>query len=350
MMRLNEKATDLCNVNFTTQQMGTSATPPNLKDGSKAFDLEAKYMQQSTVANERILQIIIDRVRAVTIRTLLCVQGILTKAIADTGAEVTVLSERLYNMFPENKQSKLQKANRGLVVAEAGREMNICGLIDVEFKIGGFEFTWPVYVAPIIDDMLLGCDIIDEMDITVNTKRGIQVKDHWVECEITRSHDSVGPVKVARAVTIPAYSGFVMTGLCNFLPAEEDKTFIFAASEVAKEKLLIAKSLKKPKSFKIPIKMINHSTSPIRLNKGLVLGTLQPVGSVMPTNEEYNIRQHEEGVSVCRLKTHEDKHQRELSNAHSSSNNEESHPDGTNCTCIFEEEDGTSAYPRFKNK
>ena len=141
MMRLNEKATDLCNVNFTTQQMGTSATPPNLKDGSKAFDLEAKDMQQSTVANERILQIIIDRVRAVTIRTLLCVQGILTKAIADTGAEVTVLSERLYNMFPENKQPKLQKANRGLVVAEAGREMNICGLIDVEFKIGGFEFT-----------------------------------------------------------------------------------------------------------------------------------------------------------------------------------------------------------------
>ena len=345
-MLLNEKATDLCNVDFTTQQMGTSATPPDLKDESKAFDLETNDVQQSTVANERILQIIIDRVRAVTIRTLLCVQGILTKAIVDTGAEVTVLSERLYNMFPENKRPKLQKANRGLVVAEAGREMNICGLIDAEFKIGEFEFTWPVYVAPIRDDILLGCDIIDEMDITVNTKRGIQVKDQWVECEITRSHDSVGPVKVARAVTVPAYSEFVMTGLCNSLPAEEGKTFIFEASEVAKEKLLIAKSLTRPKSCKIPIKMINHSTSPIRLKKGLVLGTLQPVGSVMPTNEKYNIRQHEEGVSVCRLKTHEDKHQRELSNAHSSSNKEGSHPDGTNFTCIFDEEDGTSAYPQ----
>ena len=262
-MRLNEKAINICNVDFTTQQMGTSATPPDLKDESKAFDLETNDVQQSTVANERILQIIIDRVRAVTIWTLLCVQAILTKAIVDTGAEVTVLSERLYNMFPENKRPKLQKANRGLVVAEAGREMNICGLIDAEFKIGEFEFTWPVYVAPIRDDILLGCDIIDEMDITVNTKRGIQVKDQWVECEITQSHDSVGPVKVARAVTVPAYSEFVMTGLCNSLPAEEDKTFIFEASEVAKEKLLIAKSLTRPKSCKIPIKMINHSTSPM---------------------------------------------------------------------------------------
>ena len=223
--------------------------------------------------------------------------------------------------------------------------MNICGLIDAELKKGEFEFTWPVYVAPIRDDILLGCDIIDEMDITVNTKRGIQVKDQWVECEITRSHDSIGPVKVARAVTVPAYSEFVMTGLCNSLPAEEDKTFIFETSEVAKEKLLIAKSLTRPKSCKIPIKMINHSASPIRLKKRLVLGTLQPEGSVKPTNEEYyNIRQHEEGVSVCRLKTHEDKHQRELSNAQSSSNKEKSHPDSTNFTCIFDEEDGTSAY------
>ena len=37
----------------------------------------------------------------------------------DTGAEVTVLSERLYNLFPEDKRPKLQEAKRGLVVADA---------------------------------------------------------------------------------------------------------------------------------------------------------------------------------------------------------------------------------------
>ena len=84
-----------------------------------------------------------------------------------------------------------------------------------------------MYVAPIGDDILLGCDIIDEMDITVNTKRGIQVKDQWVECEITRSHDTVGPVKIARAVTVPALSEFIMTANCSVKPNDDRQTFLF---------------------------------------------------------------------------------------------------------------------------
>ena len=47
----------------------------------------------------------------------------------------------------------------------------------LKILIGEFEFTWPVYVTPIRDDMVLGCDLIDELSITVSTKRGIQVKD-----------------------------------------------------------------------------------------------------------------------------------------------------------------------------
>ena len=184
-------------------------------DGQILNQQQIKIKNEVCESDGKILQIVVDRVRAVTIRTLLSIQGILTKAIVDTGAEVTILSESLYNLFPKEKRPKLQKAKRGLIVAEAGKEMNTCGTFDANFKLGEFEFNWPVYVAPIGDDILLGCDIIDDMDITVNTKRGIQIKDQWVECEITRSHDAVGPVKIARAVTVPALSEFIMTANCS---------------------------------------------------------------------------------------------------------------------------------------
>ena len=92
----------------------------------------------------RILQIVVDRVRAVTIRALLSVQGFKTKAIVDTGAEVTVLSERLYKSLPQDKRPALQKAKRGLIVAEAGKKMTTCGTFDAQFKLGEFEFEWPV--------------------------------------------------------------------------------------------------------------------------------------------------------------------------------------------------------------
>ena len=183
--------------------------------------------QSPLVEESDHLQITIDRVRAVTIKAPLTIQGTFTKGIIDTGAEVTVLSERLYNLIPKDKKPPLQKARRGLVVADAGREMKTCGIAEVEFSIGDYSFIWPVYVALIRDDLLLGCDLIDEMNITVNTKRGIQIEDKWIDCEVIRSHDSTAQVKVSRAVTVPANSEFIMRGQCNSAITQENCTCIF---------------------------------------------------------------------------------------------------------------------------
>ena len=44
-------------------------------------------------------------------------------AIIDSGAEVTVLSQRVFNSLPEDRRWLLQKAEKGLVVAEENRVM-----------------------------------------------------------------------------------------------------------------------------------------------------------------------------------------------------------------------------------
>ena len=266
---------------------------------------------------------------------MISIQGIITKAIVDTGAEVTVLSERLYNLFPKDKRPKLTEAKRGLVVAEAGKEMTTCGTIDANFKLGDFEFTWPVYVAPIRDDMLLGCDIIDEMDITVNTKRGIQVKDQWVECEIIRSHDTQGPVKVARAVTVPAASEFIMTGSCSVKPNDDEQTFLFEASENARQHLLVARSIVNPKTGKVPVKVINQRPSPLKLKKGFLLDTLQIVGSIAHTNDQYDITKQKEGLSVCMLKSPDSQHRRKPNSTENNANSRNSLIiDDTDFSCV----------------
>ena len=155
---------------------------------------------------------------------------------------------------------------------------------------------------------MLGCDIIDEMDITVNTKRGIQVKDQWVECEIIRSHDTQGPMKVACAVTVPAASEFIMTGICSVKPNDDEQTFLFEASENARH-LVVAGSIVNPKTGKVPMKVINQRPSPLNLKKGFSLGTLQIVGSIAHTNDQYGITKQREGTSVCMLKSPDSQHQ-----------------------------------------
>ncbi|CAC5383460.1 unnamed protein product [Mytilus coruscus] len=108
------------------------------------------------------------------------------KAVIDTGAEVTVLSEKVYRNLAKEHHLELKTATRGLLVAKEGEKMSATGITEMEMSLGPLRFTWPVYVAPLNGDLLLGCDIIDKMDITVNTKRGIQIKDIWYPCEVKR--------------------------------------------------------------------------------------------------------------------------------------------------------------------
>ena len=91
-----------------------------------------------------------------------------------------------------------------------------------------------------------------------------------------------------------------------------------------------------PQTGRVPVKVINQSSSPVKLKKGVVLGKLHPVGSIMPTHENYDISKHSDGISVCQLKSHEDRHDRKKqSNTEAKINSiNNSEIDGTNFSDI----------------
>ena len=104
------------------------------------------------------------------------VEGLVVKAVIDTGAEVTVISTSLFEKISEDNRPKLQESRRCFVVAEEGQRLKIQGVIEANLTIGKLAVKLEVYVAPIRDEVLLGYDIIDEYNITINTKRGNKVE------------------------------------------------------------------------------------------------------------------------------------------------------------------------------
>ncbi|VDI33689.1 Hypothetical predicted protein [Mytilus galloprovincialis] len=135
---------------------------------------ESKEIQQNTPKEvmdsaetiSRIEEnIIIDRVTAASIAVPVVINKIVKNTVIDTGAEVTVLSEKLYDQIPESKRPKLRRAARNLEVAEAGKNLTTEGITEVKVNLRSETFKWPVYVAPIEENMLLGCDLIDEMKV-----------------------------------------------------------------------------------------------------------------------------------------------------------------------------------------
>ncbi|CAC5381234.1 unnamed protein product [Mytilus coruscus] len=100
-------------------------------------------------------------------------------------------------MKPENMDSRRQ--SRCDIQIDRVRSATI----NVPISINGQD----IYVAPIGDSVLLGCDIVDALDITINSKKGIQVDGKWLECYTERKvDDQIARVVLTENVTVPINS------------------------------------------------------------------------------------------------------------------------------------------------
>ncbi|CAG2185458.1 unnamed protein product [Mytilus edulis] len=188
---------------LTTEGLGPSSS--DVKIISKKSDQCKKHFEDNESSDDSVdgeNSVCIDRVESAVIQTSVRINDYELKAVIDTGAEVTVLSEKVYRNLAKEHHLELKTATRGLLVAEEGKKMSATGITEIEMSLGPLRFTWPVYVAPLNDDLLLGCDIIDEMDITVNTKRGIQIKDIWYPCEVKRRENKVLRIVLNKSISI----------------------------------------------------------------------------------------------------------------------------------------------------
>ncbi|CAC5407836.1 unnamed protein product [Mytilus coruscus] len=259
--------------NLETQS--THTLPSNDGYIKKSDTIDIEHFDGSEEDTE--CEVVIDRVSAVTIKAPLSIGGQPVKAVIDTGAEVTVINESLLDRFSEETRPTLEKAKRSLVVAEAGKKMKTQGVAVVDIVIGDLSFPWEVYVAPIRDDVLLGCDIIDEFDITINTRRGIEVGGTWVDCEVMRRSDNISRIFVSESITIPANSEVILEGKGHQSELIDTR---YASVEPCYEetsKILIARCLVDPFNDKIPVRVANLENFPVKLKKNVFLGEMHPV-------------------------------------------------------------------------
>ena len=275
----------------------------NTENRDKETEEATQILEGGSAEDSDLEDVVINRVRAVTVKAPVCVMGQPVGAVVDTGAEVTVISHKFYERIPAEKRPVMKSVDRCLVNAEDGKKMKTPGMISTTVEIGDMCFDWPVYVAPIGDDMLLGCDILDEKNITVNTKRGLEVNGKWIECDVLRKMDSVARVTLRRSVTVPANSEFVVTG-------KADKPEVFNSRYAAlepvtedKRRVMIAHSLVDVKGKGIPVRIVNVSKSPVKLAKGYLLGELHEIEDIEDSTDETE----NEDIHICRahLKTEE---------------------------------------------
>ena len=167
---------------------GSATTYTNNTNSTDSVKSSHRYCQNNLREHQEIKP---ENHQAITIRVHVCVLKQEIDAIVDTGAEVTVVGAHILNSLPKNKQPPLLPASRRLTSAEVDNKMETCGIVETNITIGNHTFIWPVYIASIKDDMLLGCDIFDTFNMTLNSSYGLKIGNEWISCNITRTPESI---------------------------------------------------------------------------------------------------------------------------------------------------------------
>ena len=89
----------------------------------------------------------------------------MSNAIIDTGAQVTILSDKIYETLTP-KPSIIKETS----LHAAGRDMKmLCSITEpISMKIGDMKFTQEFYIAPLDCDMLIGLDFLEKYQATIN--------------------------------------------------------------------------------------------------------------------------------------------------------------------------------------
>ncbi|XP_053400393.1 uncharacterized protein LOC128557241 [Mercenaria mercenaria] len=202
------------------------------------------------------------------------------KAIVDTAAQVTIISDKVYNSL-RHKPPKVKEVK----LMTAGRELWLTGYIvgPVRLKIGSKWYKENVYVAPIEQQMLLGFDILcDKGQSILDMGRGIIIFDGMhitLDVDSINGFPSVSRVTVAKRKVIPPHSVAHVkckmdTELTDYVIEPLDQSKVWKPRVVRE-------------GFTDPVVCVVNSTDRYKLiSKGSEIGRAYPVSEIIEVGEE----------------------------------------------------------------
>lgn len=219
---------------------------------------------------------------------VVCIGGTEIKMLVDTGATVTLLSERAYNKVQQsNGTSAIDKVKQEIMTAE-GRSLKVLGKIVANIQLGDREYLSQIVISDITVDGIIGLDFMTEhkcsLDIP-NKVLSIGGEKHSLLLEGT-----LGCYRVvaSESFVVPARSEIITTcDVCvpdgvNFrsgLGIVEPRDCLITTN-----RSLVGRTLVNNET-RVPVRFMNLSQDPQTIYKGTNIGQLCPVEKVLETTK-----------------------------------------------------------------
>ncbi|XP_061184899.1 uncharacterized protein LOC133192908 [Saccostrea echinata] len=200
--------------------------------------------------------------------------------LVDTGASVTILSEKSFQSMNPSKHTKITPVNTKLVTA-TGTTSSFIGQTRVEIQIDQHKFFHDVLVADINNDVILGIDFLtaNKCDVLLS-KSCLDVQGDKIPCfRYSNEVSTCCRITVTENVVVPPGTEMIVpgrsTGHVNKCAAILEPTNTF----VEKQGLMIARSLVHPSQGIVPLRILNLQDEPCKIYKNTVTATCEPVNN-----------------------------------------------------------------------
>ncbi|CAG2231666.1 unnamed protein product [Mytilus edulis] len=198
------------------------------------------------------------------LRVQVQIQDKLVTALIDTGSEVTIMQDKVFDSLKEKPYVIKETLMHG-----AGREMQMtCRITNPTlFRIQDLLFNHHLYIAPIDCEMLLGHDFLASNNVILNIGQGyMSINDKTVKLvlggETPSAQPSVSRITIPNSVVVPPNS--VMRMNCT-VPVQDND---FVIEPNSKTTLLIPRSVC-AKGQSPVVCFMNVTDNPVRLQGGI---------------------------------------------------------------------------------
>ena len=223
--------------------------------------------------------------------------------LVDTGSSISIIHHSIWDNSPSLKSSPLNKMEFSAVTAN-GQPLDVIGNIVANVTAGALDMQHKLYIARDINsDGILGLDLLSSLGASVNLQDGTLECREGVKISLSKRRRNI---EVARVVlqddtTVPPNHEVVFPATIDlkYNPGEYEGFVEPNNTFSQKTGLLVGRVLANASKLQTPVRLLNPSTSEIKLYKGM------HIGSFIPTQDPKTSRQVEVVATVSSNPPHD---------------------------------------------
>ena len=270
----------------TSSDINKSSSRPHFTPNIKISTLSEELPSSSKPSMQMGAQVCDTKTCGMSLSIPICVNGIhVPTAIVDSAAQVTLISRELYDSLPKPPEVLQTVHLKGISDSQA--KVKAYKLKNVNLNVGGQIFSWPVYVAPISDPVLIGLDFLLDKHCQIDLKsKTLKIGKTTVQASIVPNgkHTTfpVARAVVAKRKVVPPNTMCDITidlrGMVEF-----PECLIIEPS--AHTKLLLSGTLVNTNNT-MTVRVVNPTDSFVTLKPGALIGSAMEFEEM--TNDEFS--------------------------------------------------------------